>query len=151
MNAGMYGLPTGQAMGGLKLASQLGRAPASVGLDNVGAQAGALVSSVPLTAGVRTLVLNISGRGALRYLSAHNNTNTAGTITVEVILDSVSVISRTTPSISTAGYGLVAVGLAGTGASSVWDFIPFDSSAQVFVTISGGASIGFAHITDIHQ
>lgn len=152
MNAGMYGMPNGQVLQGRKLAAQLGRQSAAGSLQNAAGTTGAAITSIPVTAGVRTLTLNITGRGALRYMAAHNNTGTPTSLRIEVVVDGVTVIDRTRNPATSTGDGVAAVGMVNSSYSqATWDYIPFDSSVQVFVTLSAGASCGFAHVTDIHQ
>jgi hypothetical protein len=152
MNAGMYGLPDGKALQGRILAAQLGRQAAAGSLHNAAGTTGAAVTSVPVTAGVRTPILGITGRGAIRYMSAHNNTGTSTSIQIEVVIDGVLVIDRTRSPASATGDGVIAVGMFNsTSSQATWDYIPFDSSVQVFVTLSAHTTCGFAHVTDIHQ
>lgn len=152
MNAGMYGMPNGQALQGRRLAAQLGRQSNAGSLQNAPATTGAAVTSVTVTAGVRTLALSITGRGALRYMAAHNNTVTSTSLQIEVVIDGVTVINRTRDPATSTGDGAVAVGMFNsTSSQATWDYIPFDSSVQVFVTLSAGATCGFAHVTDIYQ
>lgn len=150
MNPGTFGMPPG--LGGRKLAAQLGRQSAAGSLHTAAATTGAVVASIPVTAGVRTLALNITGRGALRYMAAHNNTGVSTSLQIEVVIDGVPVIARTRNPATSHGDGIVAVGMFNsTSSQTTWDYIPFDSSVQVFVTLSAGASCGFAYIADIHQ
>lgn len=150
MNAGMYGLPNGQALQGRRLAAQLGRQTSASSIHTIGAAAGAALTMLSLTAGVRTQALGVTGRGALRFVAAAASSS-GPVIRVEVVVDGVTVAdySRTA---SATGDGAIAIGACGgSSVTAIWDWIPFDSSAQVFVTNNNGGNTYFLHVTDIHQ
>lgn len=157
MNAGMYGMADGRGMAGRKLAGRVGvsTAPGSQSLDNISA-AGVAQQSISLASGVRTKVLNINGKGALRWFGHI----TAGTTAIryEVHLDGIKAID-TSFATSSSGQGWAIFGwtsysnVAGTPKTvAAYDFAPFDQTLEIFITeTTGGGAENFGYVVDLHQ
>lgn len=160
MNAGMYGMADGRGMAGRKLAGQV--MPASI---SPGVSAGTVLAmaasqsrspeSVNLSAGVRTKVLSVSGLGALRMAGWSMSAQVAN-ITYELWLDGILIKKYTNVSVA-SGADLVLAGV-GVGSNAYpdvsADFIPFESSCEIFVTsdvpVSGGNGRHFYWV-DVHK
>lgn len=152
MNQGMYyGLAGSQSSGGAlrKLAGQLGRSYLFANPATGGAYTG-----TPLTAGVRTRLLSILGRGALRIASLTNNTGGNANMRLEVVLDGVVIADTGTLNASNS-QGICPVGYpANSGSPLFWDWVPFDSSLEIWATSSVTGTSGaytFQYVADIHQ
>lgn len=156
MNAGMYGLPDGRGMQGRKLAGQLGRdtTTAVANVTGFGGPSGALPSNVSgLTESARNLLLNVTGRGASRFLAVALGGSGTGLFRVEVVLDGVTVASAAHTAAHASGVGFVLFGhVPSSTHTGIWDYVPFDSSLQVFVTLPPAVtSAWLLQVTDIHQ
>lgn len=152
MNAGAFGMPSGQVSQGRKLARQLRDASGISSLHvATGGQVGAaaVVTSTPI--GVRSQVMNISGRGAARFLGAYNSNGTNTNLRLEIVVDGVPVYDATLG--SSSNYGHIAVGnfVYSSVPIGQWDYVPFDSSFQVFLTSSAVANPTLLYVVDIHQ
>jgi len=149
MNAGMFGMPSARSTGARKVvASAVGRASTAV----VGATAaiGASSSVVGMTLGVRQRMLSISGGGALRATAINQATGGAQSLRLEVWVDGVAVADVSNASVA-SGSGLIAVGFAVASGTPLWDWIPFDSSLEIWATMGASAGLSFGAVYDIHQ
>lgn len=148
MNAGMFGLPNGQPGAARKVAaSNVGRSRTAVS-GAVGV-VGAAAQSVALTAGVRTRVLAVNGRGALRAAAIDQFIGTVN-LRLELWVDGVLVADTGTVSTGT-GTGLIALGFGAAGQTPIWDWVPFDSSLEVWATSGTSGSPNVGVVYDIHQ
>lgn len=150
MNAGMFDLPGGQAGRPRKWAGSVGKSYAhSATMYDLGVS----LVTVSLTSGVRTRVLSINGRGAIRALAMGQQSISAG-LTLELFIDGAKALS--VGPITVNGSGPQGIFLLGnprlSSGAAWWDYVPFDSSIELFAT---GAvtdslySLGYA--VDIHQ
>ena len=154
MNAGTFGTPSGNLSHGRKLARQL-RAATQVSYLSLasGGQVSAVSASLSVSVGVRTQSMSITGRGALRFLGVCNTVATATNLRLEILLDGVTVCDVTASGCSD-GSGPVGVGTfvyAGSAAQGQWDYVPFDSTLQIFVTSSAVANPTLLYVVDLHQ
>lgn len=162
MNPGMYGMASGQPGAARKLAGSVYGGttnPAANGFINAGTSVATSNGLSPLTptlsASVRTRLVSVSGRGAVRAVG-FNTSGVSATATFELWIDGVRVKSLS--GLMASGHGLLLVGSGssnGTYPSGIIpDFIPFDSSCEVFITsdtsLSGGSAI-YSHWIDLHQ
>ena len=148
MNAGMYGMADGRGMARRRLAAvSVGKIRTQV-TSAVNA-IGAASQSVPLTTGVRTRVLTVSGRGAVRALAVEQGLGTTS-LQLEAWVDGVLVADTGTVTTSTNG-GVIAVGAGIQSQPPFWDWVPFDTAFEVFVTCGSTGSVGFGAIYDLHQ
>lgn len=152
MNPGLFGLPGGVPPNVRRLKT-LGGSSASQVQTTISAFANVAhatpVSAAATPAGVRTRLLGILDRGAIRALSiAGGGTDSTR---VEVVVDGVTVWDRTISMVSGTVYS--AVGFGGGGASPVFvpDYIPFDSSMELWVTRSALTTTDYAFNVDLHQ
>lgn len=161
MNAGMHGMADGRGMAGRKLIRQLRSEPSpteTVGsyvpsiltaVTNVGASYLTLAS---VTGGVDTVVFSLTGRGAVRWLGIGDGA-ASNSILTRLVIDGQTVISGAkTSKASPAGIVLCGFGYgsSATGVGS-WDYMPFDSSVQVFYQTSSTASPYLGYVIDLHQ
>lgn len=155
MNQGMYGMASPSSGAGVGAGGSLRKLAAQVGRNYVytSMTTGANGIGVPLTASVRTRVLSISGRGAMRIASVAQFTGGAANMRAELLLDGVPVVDTGTAAVShTSGYCLIGIPLSSVATPLMWDWWPFDASAEIYVTSSvTNASYTLSHITDIHQ
>lgn len=153
MNQGLYGLGSSGAGSGVrKLAGQIGRNTTPVNNQAVFSALGVATNVSTAAIGVRTRILSVSGRGAARLLNIFNASGTSSNLTIEVFFDGVRVVNDVVASIS--NNSVITFGFSGVpgGVQSVTlDWIPFDSSYEVFVTSSAVINPSFQHITDVHQ
>jgi len=154
MNPGMYGMSDGRGMAGRKLAGQLTQGLRNSVANPSGNLASYLGHSLPLislTANTRTRVLSVSGRGALRAFATTNGTGSNESQRVEVWVDGSLLIDTGAVSCGLSA-GLMVVGTS-MSTSFFMDYIQFDTSLDVFMTVSvGGSSTeSIAYRVDVHQ
>lgn len=159
MNQGMYGVSSGSGTAGVrKLAGQVRSGTTQTTWAPVVLASGVGSVNVVLTAGVRTRVVAVNGKGALRWF--HGAAPAAGTdLTIEVVIDGVRVVNQlvTLPAASGGSNAVyVAIGggfgAAGTSqATAFWDWVPFDASVELFLTSSTSATCTYGTAYDIHQ
>lgn len=153
MNAGAFGMPSGQVSQGRKLARQLrAAAPVSYLSSASGGQVSAVSVNLNASVGVRTQSMSITGRGALRFLGVCNNTSTSTNLRLEILIDGVTVYDVTAS--CSNGSGLVGVGTfayASSTALGQLDYVPFDSTLQIFVTSSAVVNPTLLYVVDLHQ
>jgi hypothetical protein len=161
MNQGMFGgigSGTGAASGLRKLSGQIRSGATQTTWTPVVSASGAGSVNVALTAGIRTRVVAVNGKGALRWF--HGAAPAAGTdLTIEVVIDGVRSINQlvTLPAASSGSNAVyIAIGggfgAAGTSqATAFWDWVPFDSSVELFLTSSTSATCAYGTVYDIHQ
>jgi hypothetical protein len=150
MNAGMYGMADGRGMAGRKLTSQLRSGTNyATAISVAGSLAGASgkVAAGSVTGSVRTRIFSVNGKGAVRWFAA-GPTGSTPNITAFLVIDGVEVKSETRIS-AADGSGVGVCGICTSAAA--WDYIPFDSSAEVFVTVSTTANVDYAYVVDLHQ
>lgn len=91
-------------------------------------------------AGVRTSILSISGRAALRFFCIQANSSAlSGTVRLEVLIDGRTVFDATYSSIAANSYALAAGYVAGSSGSTLvpgFDDFRCSNSLQVFITCS---------------
>lgn len=158
MNAGMYGMADGCGMNGRKFIGRVGTAQenASAVSPQVGASVGvARAATAPLSAGVRTRLVSVTGKGALRYFAADQSSGLPQVTNLEVWLDGVSVYSTAGRSLI-SGSAWIACGAvmqtAGGSQCGVLDFWPFDQSCEVFITLATYSSpVNYLSVIDLHQ
>lgn len=83
------------------------------------------------TANTLKSVLNITGSGVISFLSAHCADGTSRTVRLKVTLDGVVVFDTTSIALSTAGFGLIAI-----GDPTAFDPITFNKSLLVEIASS---------------
>lgn len=153
MNQGMYGMASASYAGGLtrKLVAQLGKGGTLNDRSGMLQTMGVAISSVTTPSGVRTKVLGVSGKGAARVLNIYNATGGTTDLRVECWFDGVKVFDITYVSVSSTSVPIIGFYSPSGSYALTPDWIPFESSYEVFVTSSivGGNSL--QHITDIHQ
>lgn len=159
MNAGMYGMADGRGMAGRKFAGRVGFQTTNSGavVDGAFASSGLASNAHSTASGVRSRLLNVSGRGALRWFGIAAGTTGGSTYRVEVVVDGVTVMN--TPYVTASGRGPCVWGTAGQAAvgggaqpSPVLDYLPFDSSLEVYLTASvSEVSGGYFYLVDLHQ
>lgn len=159
MNQGTYGVSSGGGAAGLrKLAGQVRSGTTPTTWTPVVLASGASSVNVALTAGVRTRIVAVNGKGALRWF--HAAAPAAGTdLTIEVVIDGVRAVNQlvTLPAASGGSNAVyIAIGggygVAGTSqASAFWDWVPFDSSVELFLTSSTSSTCAYGTVYDIHQ
>lgn len=160
MNAGMFGLPSGSAVGGrivrrntpsnYSLISNISNAVLCSGIANP-------IAYTPV-AGARTRVLSLSGKGYLKFVAVTDGGASANTsITSELYIDGVMICSATLASTSgTSGNGHILVGGVG-GAAAPYPYVvmleqvPFQLSAELYVTRSTTASTAYTVAYDIYE
>lgn len=150
MNAGMYGMADGRGMAGRKLTSQVRSGTNyATAISTAAGLAGSstVVSAGSVTGGVRTRIFSANGKGAVRWFAA-GPTGSTPNITAFLVIDGVEVKSETR-SAAADGSGVGVCGICTT--VSAWDYIPFDSSAEVYVTVSATANVQYAYVVDLHQ
>lgn len=153
MNAGMFPLPNGQQGGVRKLSGQIGRQANASSINAMGPGAGAVATNISgLTGNTRINLLSVAGRGAARFLAVCDASGAGGNFRVEVIVDGVTIFDGTR-TIASIGDGLIPVGYCvSSTTTAIWDYVPFDSSLQVFVTLPGAATaVYLLRVIDIHQ
>lgn len=97
-----------------------------------------------LTAGVRTTVLSLTGRGALRFASWTVGTSATGTLRYEIEIDGTKVFDATYAASGGAARYAIGVGSVMSNASGVvatFDHVDFSSSCQIFATIGTTATL----------
>lgn len=152
MNAGMYGVPGGLVSQGRKLARQLRNAAAIANVQYASSgQAGAASVATSAPIGVRSPAMNVAGRGAVRFLGVRPATTTATDIRLEVVVDGVVVYDETANCASLAGIVAIGTFAYDTAAMVQWDYVPFETSLQIFVTSSVTANPILLYVVDIHQ
>ena len=158
MNAGMYGMADGRGMAGRKLAGILQGQAVSVvsgvgGVSTFGVVCSRNYTTQTLTGGVRTRIGSVTGRGAVRGWIVETAA-AADTIRAELWIDGKSVLDITGGT-AAAGQHINVVG-AFSGSSvvlAIFDYIPFDSSCELFVTATtgGGSAYRYPFRIDIHE
>lgn len=154
MNAGLFGMSSGQAVSSRKLAGQVSN-QSKVQLAVVANAALSLgrsaTNTVSLSIGVRTKLVGVNGKGAVRFVAVSNDTGSTETMNIEVVIDGVS--SSFAASVA-SGFGLLAVGSTGavsTSSGAVMDYLPFDSSAEIFITSTIAGQHTPLYVIDLHQ
>lgn len=101
------------------------------------------VTSPALTAGVRTSILSLTGRGALRFAAWTINASSTGTLRYEIEVDGNKVFDATYAASSAARYaiGVGSVMSNASGVVAVFDHVDFSSSCQIFATIGTTATL----------
>ena len=121
---------------------------------NAASACGRSPESISMTAGVRTRLLSVQGKGAIRMAAFQNNTGSTVSFTHELWLDGVLIRSATPPTFPANGSGCILVGTGQTGATNpavVADFLPFDGSCEVYLTSAGSGAVGYFNMVDLHQ
>lgn len=153
MNQGLYGMGSSVGFSGVrKLAGQLGRNTTPASYQGIISGLGIATNVSASPAGVRTRILSVSGRGAARLLNIFNATGVSSNLTIEVFFDGVRVVNNVV--VSESSTSVITFGFSGVGGgiqAVTLDWMPFDSSYEVFVTSSAASNPSFQHITDIHQ
>lgn len=148
MNAGIFPLMDSQPGGGRRVfASNVGRSRGQVSAPV--APLGCAGQAVVLTAGVRTRVLSVNGRGAFRAAAIEQSLAPVN-LRFELWVDGV-LAADTGTNLVTVGNGLILLGLGASGQTPAWDWVPFDSSAELWVTTNTSGSHTFGFVYDIHQ
>lgn len=150
MNAGTFGMADGRVMAGRKVTSQLRSGTnyaASINTAAGLAGTSSAVSAGSVTFGVRTRIFSVTGKGAVRWFAAGPTGSTPNT-TVSIVIDGVEVRSETRAA-AADGSGIGVCGICTT--VSAWDYIPFESSVEVFVTVSSTITVQYAYVIDLHQ
>lgn len=147
-------MPNGQALQVRKLAAQIGRQTLASSIHSMSGASGAAAAAVSgLTGNTRVNLLSVTGRGAARFLAvAEGSGSASGNLRLEVIVDGVT-ISDVTRAVGATGDGIIPIGYcASTTIPAIWDYVPFDSSLQVFVTLPGTTTtVYLLRVIDIHQ
>ena len=160
MNAGMYGMADGRGMTGRKVAALIGSfdvGQASPCQAIFSSGRGLTTNTGTLSAGVRTKIASISGRGAVRLAAVEMiyQAPSVGTLTSEIWVDGVRLAIATTDRAgSTGSYGATLIGWStyGSGLSTVApDFVPFDSSVEIWATRSIAQAVNYSLVVDLHQ
>lgn len=152
MNSGIYGMTSGQSLAGRKVKALGGTTPASIATATVTSFSGIAhatpVSAAATPATVRTRLLSVADKGAIRALAiAGGGTDNTR---VEIIVDGVTIWDRTISMVSGTMY--VVVGFVGSASPSFCpDYIPFDSSMELWVTRSTLTTTDYAFTVDLHQ
>jgi hypothetical protein len=160
MNAGTFGMADGRGMAGRKLATQVRSSTSATVYGNYVSSfptavinAGATYqSAASVSGGVETRIFSINGRGALRWLGAGDGV-ASNTIKVRLVIDGVTVSTGSQSGKDSTG-GLVVCGTGNTTTGtilSLWDYMPFDSSVELFYTTSATAAPYLGFVVDIHQ
>lgn len=155
MNQGLYGMAGGQS--GMAR-TVIFRSPRTLNATNVQTVSLQFMNIAPVsftpTMGVRTKVFGVTGKGALTFVTVVSNvSSTASNLTVELVLDGI-LVSNNTISVSNAGQGLFVVGAgmaAGAEIGGVMEWVPFSSSAEVFVTESVAIATNLFASYELHQ
>jgi hypothetical protein len=156
MNQGLFGLPGGPAQGVRKLAGQVRSGFNTSGATYTSALAAAGLNSngattVALSAGIRTRLLSINGRGALRFALLNNGTAGTPDIVIEVLFDGVRGLLTPTLSVLSGGFALYVGGVNLGSSSAMLDFQPFDSSLEIWTTTSAPGNYQHGFLIDLHQ
>lgn len=153
MNSGIYGMTSGQSLAGRKVKLLGGSTPTSLTGTTVTSFSSIAhatpVSSAATPATVRTRLLSVADKGAIRALAiAGGGTDNTR---VEIIVDGVTIWDRTISMVNGTVY--VVAGFGGGGTSPVFapDYIPFDSSMELWVTRSTLTTTDYAFTVDLHQ
>lgn len=159
MNAGMYGMADGRGMAGRKIATQLRSEVATNNTGNYVSSVFTAISNVgvsyltlsSVTGAVDTLVFSLNGRGAVRWVGIGDGA-ASNTILARLVVDGKTIVSGgKTSKASTGGLILCGTGWAsGTGAG-LWDYIPFDSSVQIYYQTSTTTSPYLGYVIDLHE
>lgn len=158
MNAGMYGMADGRGMAGRKLAGQVysGNKQANTSPTSAWAAAGIPGAFLSMGAGARTRLVSASGRGALRLFAVTQSISVIDTHRIEVWIDGKKIIDHTLSLDGAASQGFNVVGWA-SGAASAYaanaDFVPFDSSCELYLTCTtgGASSARVSYQIDLHE
>jgi hypothetical protein len=159
MNQGLYGMASGGGASGVrKLSGVTGAGTSGVSVAPTTAWAGAGGGSTLITAsaGVRTRLASVSGRGALRFFSSQLSAPATDTERIEVWIDGKRVIDISGSLATASQQGINAVGwaLVSAGSYSVSpDYIPFDGSCELWITCTtGGANTAsVSYRIDLHE
>lgn len=151
MNAGMYGMADGRGMAGRKVAASTIRT--SHGSDPAGCVSGTLraekLTTTSLAVSTRLRIFSIQGKGAVRAAGVSAK-DTAGNLTVELFVDGVRTVVHTNTAIAAAGPLLVGSFIS-SGICAL-DWVPFDSSVEIYVTQTGtNSGVDYAVAYDLHQ
>lgn len=154
MNQGLYGMAGGQS--GMAR-TVIFRSPRTLNAANVNIVSSQFMNIAPVsftpTMGVRTKVFGVTGKGALTFVTVvSNSASTASNLTVELVLDGI-LVSNNTISVGNTGNGLfvVGAGMAATEIGGAMEWVPFSSSAEVFVTESVAIVTNLFASYELHQ
>lgn len=156
MNPGMYPLIDPQAQALRKLAGQVRSgfntggatytsALGAAGLDPSGA------TTLALSAATRTRALAVNGRGAVRFALINNGSGSASNVQIEVFVDGVKAIDTGSRALTSGSHMPFVGGVGSTNVVAALDFIPFDSSLEIWVTASVSGNYQHGFLIDLHQ
>lgn len=159
MNPGMYGMPSGSPQGVRKLKALGGSAVSVIGGGNVNSYAtpchATPVSGASTPANTRVRLMSIQDRGAVRFFGV---VDPGRLVRIELFVDGVLVFDQSIGLLSTSalllcvGFGSGAVNNTPSNPVAIPDYIPFDSSFEVFATMStGGSTLDYLFNADLHQ
>lgn len=98
------------------------------------------------SAGVRTAVLNISGRSSLRFFAVQAGAAVSGSVRLEILLDGRTVFDVTSSAYTASGNFSIGAGYVAGALSSVnipgFDDFRCSNSLQVYITCSNAQSAG---------
>lgn len=147
MNAGQFSLPDGRTMGARRVVGVAGRDPVA-GQNTVYAPvvaafapaAGLSQYIAALSAATRTRIYSATGRGAVRLMLVEVPSG-ALNYRVEAFLDGISIYDRTIINGAGRAQAQALVGglfppFSGSLGALLPDYLPFDASFEVFVTIT---------------
>lgn len=157
MNQGLYPIiypegqnarrPAGQVRTGFSVGVTYGQAMSAAGLNSTG-------DSVALSASVRTRILAVNGRGAFRFGLLNNGSGgSSASFLLELWIDGVRVVSNNNNgnSLGNGNYAHYVGGSNGTNITASLDWVPFETSAEVWVTASNAGTYNHGYLIDIHQ
>lgn len=162
MNAGMYGMADGWGLASRKVVGYVGKTTTGA-ITNALRAAEALgsvaVSTATVTAGVRTLLASVNARGAVLLAVAGHGSAVSSTVTVELVIDGETLLSRSYTSsanndgIFAAGYGAFNSGDATPVAiQCAFDYVPFDGRAELWITTSGTlTTVKYSFLAELYK
>jgi hypothetical protein len=159
MNAGIYGMTNGQGMAGRKVAGRIGMGTsASTGgnLESI-SSLGIASNALTLTSGVRTRVVSVTGKGALRWFGHVSGPTGAPTVKYEIVADGVTALNISVTATGSIGYSywghVTNTTISSTAKTTpVFDFLPFDQSLEIYITEATSMGAGsYGYVVDMHQ
>lgn len=159
MNAGLFPVPGGTPQGARKVVGVLGRSASATqnssfvpGMFTLAPMLGVDQFSVTPTLGSRTRIYAVAGRGAARVFALGVDGNC--TYRIELLVDGNVLYDRTIVNGSGTSQMQAVVGFANTSSALGLepDYLLFDGSVEVFVTVTGTSQIvRWAYLMESHQ
>lgn len=157
MNAGMYGMSDGRGMAERKViaaaqspgTSQLTAVTASTCANSLGYNA--WLNGTTITLNTRTRILSVNGKGALRLHVLSGDAAGSTNAQQELWVDGVKVKDHSVTSLQPTN-SAVLVGAVSTAGVTALDYVPFNSSLEIWVSVNATrTAMSAATVYDLHQ